>query len=81
LLTLKLTDNKITSLKILQAAATKDPEDGEEALSNWPCLVLLNLQKNLIKELSPISTCPNLRYLDLSDNHISLITDDFDGHP
>jgi Leucine-rich repeat (LRR) protein len=46
LLTLKLTDNKVTSLKSLQAAATKDPDDGEEALSNWPYLVLLNLQKN-----------------------------------
>lgn len=61
--------------------ASKDADDGEEQVSSWPCLTLLNLQKNQIKELSPISSCPNLRYLDLSDNQISVITDDFDGHP
>jgi Leucine Rich repeats (2 copies) len=31
--------------------------------------------------LASISVCPALRYLDLSDNNITSIAEDFDGHP
>lgn len=80
LLNLKLTKNKITSMKSL-TVPPKEPEEGEEPLPQWPVLQTLNLQDNSIKELGPISNCPNLRYLDLSDNSINSISEEFDGHP
>lgn len=59
----------------------KDAGDGDEPQASWPMLQILNLQDNQVKELSQISMVSSLRYLDLSSNVITQVSEDFDGHP
>lgn len=78
-MSLKLTGNNVSSLKALHKEPPEDPENEEEQVTYWPVLQSLNLQNNNIKEL-PKLNCPNLRYLDLSDNKIYTISEEFEGH-
>ena len=77
LLSLKLVSNKVNSLKTLNK---QPPEESEEEIIYWPMLQSLNLQDNNIKELGRLGSCPSLRDLDLSDNSIHTISEDFEGH-
>lgn len=75
LINLNLTDNKLTSMKVFNKEI---PEGAEDESAYWPMIQDLKLQNNKIKEIGKLNL-PNLRRLDLSNNVIDKISEEFEG--